>query len=97
MVTEALRFPSTLVFTISTGTRHVLSWQRSNLHQRTEDRANAQLIAAAPDLLAACDKQREALKSCILYFLKSGPKPDVEDLAMAEIAGIAALKKAGGP
>ncbi len=58
--------------------------------------ANACLIAAAPDLLEACETQRTALDLCIRYFLGKGPQPDPEALALAEIRGGSAIAKAGG-
>lgn len=52
---EEKRVPSVLVFTILSGTRRIASWIRSSLRQRTEDRANAQLMTSAPKLLKALE------------------------------------------
>lgn len=56
--------------------------------------ANAQLAAAAPDLLHAGTVQHSALLSCLRYLLGNGPRPDPEELAAAEQMWLAAESKA---
>jgi tRNA G37 N-methylase TrmD len=53
-VWEEQRTGGPLVFHLD-GHARIASWRRSNEHGRTRDRANARLIAAAPELLAALE------------------------------------------
>lgn len=82
----------TLGRTIQVGNRNIASiWAKK---RRGESDANARLIAAAPNLLEACEKAKDMMNKCARVFLGMGETPDPEDMANAIVDIEAAIAKA---
>lgn len=90
--------------TVDRADAHLLGWPVFRLRdlenpdpEGSEVQANANLIAAAPDMRVACELADEALRLCLRYFMDTGRQPEPEDLTDAQTALALALGKHPNP